>query len=415
MGDFVELNGEEPEDFKNQVLTEIDVEGDIGYYIYCNIKPISTEVIEKSDSYPLIISPMKIQNHHLSNFSKDLLRKKNLKLSNNNTKLVAHHCGVDNYLILLPLLQFLIKQGVEVSVIHTIIKFKQGYYLKQFIDENIRMRAAATNPFIKNALKLINNAIYGRTLLNLLNHATKAKICHYGNSSNMLKSFSKPTFRKVDIINEDRFLVTYNRSSVKASSPIYVGYSILDHAKLYMYRFWYSTIVPTYGERAQFVYSDNDSFIINIETDDIIKEIKGPLADHLDSCNFPLDHPLYSNRCKGELGKLKIETAPYHMKEFIALKPKAYSYTTTESNQVYNNTLKGVPKHISNSLNLETYKECLYSNMRISKDIFNLRFYNKDMSLTKNSKIILSSFEDKRYYMDSLNSYGYEHHKMKKK
>ena len=49
--------------------------------------------------------------------------------------------------------------------------------------------------------------------------------------------------------------------------------------------------------------------------------------------------------------------------------------------------------------------------MRISKDIFNLRFYNKDMFLTKNSKIILSSFEDKRYYMDSLNSYGYGHHK----
>ena len=34
------------------------------------------------------------------------------------------------------------------------------------------MRAAATNPFIKNALKLINNAIYGRTLLNPLNYAT---------------------------------------------------------------------------------------------------------------------------------------------------------------------------------------------------------------------------------------------------
>ena len=103
------------------------------------------------------------------------------------------------------------------------------------------------------------------------------------------------------------------------------------------------------------------------------------------------------------------------MKEFIALKPKAYSYTTTESGQVYNNTLKGVPKHIKNSLNLETYKECLYSNVRISKDIFNLRFYNKDMSLTKDSKIILSSFKDKRYYVDSLNSYGYGHHHKKKK
>ena len=278
-------------------------------------------------------------------------------------------------------------------------------------DENIRMRAAATNPFIKNALKLINNAIYGHTLLNSLNYATEAKICYDGNSSSMVKSFSNPTFRKVDVINEDRFLFTYNRSSVKASSPIYVGYSILDHTKLYIYRFRYSTIVPTYGKRAQFVYSDTDSFIINLQTDDIVKEIQGPLADHMDLSNFPLDHQLYSNRCKGELGKLKIETAPHHIKEFVALKPEAYLYTTTESDLVYHNTLKGVRKHIRNSLNLEAYKECLYSNTRISKDIFNLRFYS-DMSVTKNSKIMLSSFEDKRYYIDGLTSYEYGHHKI---
>ena len=352
---------------------------------------------------------MNIQNQHLSDYSKDLLREKNLKLPNNNTKLVAYHCGVQNYLITLPLLQFLIKNGVEVETIHKVIKFKQEFYLKQFIDDNIKRRAVVTNPFIKNALKLINNAIYGRTLLNPLNYATQAKICHDDNTSNMLKSFSKPTFRKVDIINDDRFLVTYNGSSVKASSPIYVGYSILDHAKLFTYRFWYSTIVPTYGKRAQFVYSDTDSFIINLETDDIVKEIKGPLADHLDLSNFPPNHPLYSDRCKGELGKLKIETAPYHMKEFIALKPKACTYTITENDRVCNNTLKGVPKHIRYDLNLETYKECLYSNTIFSKNIFNLRFYNKHMSLTKNSKIILSSLKDKRYYINNLESYGYGH------
>ena len=179
-----------------------------------------------------------------------------------------------------------------------------------------------------------------------------------------------------------------------------------------MYRFWYSTIVPTYGKRAQFMYSDTDSFIINLQTNDIVKEIQGPLANHMDLSNFPLDHPLYSNRCKGELGKLKIETAPYHIKEFVALKPKAYSYTTTESDQVCHNTLKEVPKHIRNSLNLEAYKECFHSNTGISKNIFNLRFYNSDISLTKNSNIILSLLEDKRYYVNSLISYGYCHHKI---
>ena len=101
------------------------------------------------------------------------------------------------------------------------------------------------------------------------------------------------------------------------------------------------------------------------------------------------------------------------MKEFIALKPKAYTYTTTENDQVCNNTLKGVPKHIRNSLNLETYKECLYANTRISKDIFNLSSIIRIiMSLTKNSKITLSYFEDKRYYADNLHSYEYGHPKI---
>ena len=409
IGDFIQLQGEEFDNFKNQDLTALDIEGETGYYIYCDIDHIKPEIAEKTDSYPLLISPMNIEPQHLSEFSTNLLKDKNIKLPKNNTKLVAHHLGVKNYLITLPLLQFLIKNGVEVSKIHKVFKFRQEFYLKHFIDENIKMRAAATNPFIKAALKLINNSIYGRTLLNPLNYATEAKLCHDNNNSDLLKSFSRPTFRKVDIINDDRFLVTYNKANVKAASPIYVGFSILDHAKLFMYKFWYSTIVPTYGERAQFVYTDTDSFIINIETEDIMKEINGPLSNHLDLSNFPCDHPLYSDRCKGELGRLKIETGVHFIKEFVGLKPKAYTYTTTQDDKACNNTLKGVPKHIRNSLNLQCYKQCLYSNSTFRRDIFNLRFYNKHMSLVKNNKIILSSFEDKRFYINSFKSYAYGH------
>ena len=81
---------------------------------------------------------------------------------------------------------------------------------------------------------------------------------------------------------------------------------------------------------------------------------------------------------------------------------------------VSNNTLKGIPGHVRKGLALATYEECLYSNTRFNKDIFNLRFYNKHMSLTKNSKVILSCFEDKRYYINNLESYGYGHPKTPK-
>ena len=189
-GDFVELNDEELNEFMKQDLTQVNVEGDTGYYVYCDIKPIRPEIIDKSIDFPLLLYPVNIQQKQISEFSHKLLEDKNMKLPLNNTKIVAHHCGVKNYLIALPLLQFLISQGVEIEKVHKVIKFKQGFFLKNFIDENIRMRAAATNPFIKNALKLINNAIYGRTLLNPLNYVTEVKICHGENNSDMLKSFT---------------------------------------------------------------------------------------------------------------------------------------------------------------------------------------------------------------------------------
>ena len=145
-GDFVELNDEELNEFMKQDLTQVDVEGDTGYYVYCDIKPIRPEIIDKSDDFPLLLSPMNIQQEQISEFSCKLLEDKNMKLPLNNTKLVAHHCDVKNYLITLPLLQFLISQGVEIEKVHKVIKFKQGFFLKNFIDENICMRAQPPAP-----------------------------------------------------------------------------------------------------------------------------------------------------------------------------------------------------------------------------------------------------------------------------
>ena len=76
---------------------------------------------------------MNIQEHHISDYSKHLLNEKNLKLSKPNTKLVAHHCGVQNYLITLHLLQFLIQNGFEIGKIHKVIKFKQSFYLNSLM------------------------------------------------------------------------------------------------------------------------------------------------------------------------------------------------------------------------------------------------------------------------------------------
>ena len=47
--------------------------------------------------------------------------------------------------------------------------------------------------------------------------------------------------------------------------------SILDISKILMYKFWYDYISPKYGDKAKLCYTDTDSFIIYIKTEDFLK------------------------------------------------------------------------------------------------------------------------------------------------
>ena len=52
------------------------------------------------------------------------------------------------------------------------------------------------------------------------------------------------------------------------NKPIYLSMSILDISKTLMYNFWYDYFKPKNRDRAKLCYTDTDSFIINIITED---------------------------------------------------------------------------------------------------------------------------------------------------
>ena len=60
---------------------------------------------------------------------------------------------------------------------------------------------------------------------------------------------------------------------VKMNKPLYLGVSILDISKIFMYEFWYNYIIPKYGEKAKLCYTSTDSFIISIKTEDFFEDI----------------------------------------------------------------------------------------------------------------------------------------------
>ena len=71
------------------------------------------------------------------------------------------------------------------------------------------------------------------------------------------------------------------KTKVKINKPVYLGMSILDISKTVMYKFWYDYIKPKYEDKAKLCYTDTDSFIIHIITEDFLKTLLTMLQNSL--------------------------------------------------------------------------------------------------------------------------------------
>ena len=67
--------------------------------------------------------------------------------------------------------------------------------------------------------------------------------------------------------------IEMKKTTVKMTKPLNLGMPILDISKILMYEFQYDYIKPKYGGKAKLCYTDTDSFIIHIKTEDCFEDI----------------------------------------------------------------------------------------------------------------------------------------------
>lgn len=68
------------------------------------------------------------------------------------------------------------------------------------------------------------------------------------------------------------------RLSICSNKLLYVGFSVLDISKTIIYDFFYNVVNKAYGENATLCYTDTDTLIIEIETDDVYDDIKNNIC-----------------------------------------------------------------------------------------------------------------------------------------
>ena len=228
---------------------------------------------------------------------------------------------------------------------------------------NTELRNLAKDDFEKDLFKLMNNAVFGKTMENIRKHRDIKLVTTNKRRSKLV---SEPNYHTMNYISEDLSIIEMNKTRVKMNKPIYLGLSILDISKILMYEFWYDYMKPKYGNDVKLCCMDTDSFVMNIKTNDFYKEIANDIECKFDTSNYEVNRPLPMGKNKKVIGLMKDELGGKIITEFVTLRPKSYSYLTDDGKE--DKKAKGTKKCvIKRMIKFNDFKNCLFKDEVILK------------------------------------------------
>ena len=121
------------------------------------------------------------------------------------------------------------------------------------------------------------------------------------------KLISKPNYHHRKIFSENLILIRMKKTHLVFNKPTYVSMSILDLSKTLMYAFHYDYIKQKYGDLAKLIFTDTDSLMYEIHTEDFYKDISLDMLEKFDTSNFPKDSSsgITTDANKKVVGKFK--------------------------------------------------------------------------------------------------------------
>ena len=167
---------------------------------------------------------------------------------------------------------------------------------------------------------------------------------------------------------------------------------------------------PKYGDRIKLLFTDTDSFMYLIETEDFYKDILQDIHEWFDTSNYPKDHFIYSDERKMVIGMFKDEEGGKIISEFVGLRAKNYAYECEEKEH---KKCKGIKKSVTEKgISFQDYMDCLFGNVQLRRKMNIFRSHKHVVYSEEVNKVALCANDDKRVILpDGIHTLAHGHYK----
>ena len=229
------------------------------------------ELHESHNHYPLAPEKKAINPEQMSQYQRRLMADLDLAMPNTE-KLVLTLEDKEKYVVHYKNLQFYLSQGMWLKKLHRVIEFDQELWMEPYIRMNMEFRKQAKSDFETDFYKLVNNSVFGKKMENLRNR-TDFKIVRDWEPDKICNLVSSPSFDRFTIFGNDMAGIHMHKTRLVLNKPVYTGMTILENSKILMYDFFYNHLKFIYGPKCELIYTDTDSLLLNIQMEDVYKDM----------------------------------------------------------------------------------------------------------------------------------------------
>lgn len=155
-----------------------------------------------------------------------------------------------------------------------------------------------------------------------------------GTKEQAMKFLSSPMTTGYSLVNNRMMIFEMIKRKIEINRPIQIGVSILEYSKYIMYDYYFSVLKKAFGPRIRLLYTDTDSYVVELLSKDILIDLKS-ISSTLDTSNFPKSNhilsELFTEKYASDLFYFKSEVGADNILAFVAIRAKVYSLIRTNT------------------------------------------------------------------------------------